>query len=251
MPTIDHPPLPCPNCSAPMIKRALARPMDGTVRVDLCYPCHAIWFDRNESMQLAPAAVIELFRDIHARGGEARHALEHRLACPRCRAALILTHDLNRSGRIAYYRCPDDHGRMTPFFQFLREKHFVRSLSPAELARLRGQVKQVRCSGCGAPIDIQRDTACTSCKAPVSFLDAGAVEKALRQWSDAASRHSLPSREKIATAMLDAKAADSRARAGDLRRAAHDGVDVVEVGSDLVDACIEGLGSLLSGIDVF
>jgi hypothetical protein len=38
-----------------------------------------------------------------------------------------------KAGRFSYWRCPDEHGRLTPFFQFLREKQFVRSLTPAEL----------------------------------------------------------------------------------------------------------------------
>jgi Zn-finger nucleic acid-binding protein len=251
MPTIDHPAIACPSCRAPMRKQGFEGHGGGTVRVDLCFPCHAIWFDRAESMQLAPRAVIDLFRDIHRREGEPRRALQPKLGCPRCRGALLLTHDVTRSGRFSYYRCPADHGRMTPFFQFLREKHFVRSLNPAELARLRAEVKQVHCSGCGAPVDIQRDTACGFCKAPIAVLDAGAVEKALRDWSDAEARRALPSRERIASAMLDSKAMESRARQADRWSPVRDGIDLANVGGDLVDACINGLGELLSGVDLF
>jgi Zn-finger nucleic acid-binding protein len=251
MPTIEHPTIPCPSCRAPMEKRGFERNGRGTVRIDLCFPCHAIWFDRAESMQLAPRAVIDLFRDIHRRDDGPRRALESRLACPRCPAALLLTHDVTRSGRFSYYRCPADHGRMTPFFQFLREKHFVRSLNPAELARLRAEVRQVHCSGCGAPVDIQRDSACGFCKAPIAVLDAEAVEKALREWSDAAARQPLPSRERIAAAMLDSKAAESRARQADRWGSVPDAIDLSGVGGDLVDACINGLGEFLSGIDLF
>jgi hypothetical protein len=234
-----------------MAKRALARHDTGQICLDLCYPCHAIWFDRNESMQLAPRAVIELFRDIHRREDAERHALEKKLACPRCRAALLLTHDVTRSGRFSYYRCPADHGRMTPFFQFLREKHFVRSLNPAELARLRAEVKHVHCSGCGAPVDIQRDTACKFCAAPLAVLDADAVEKALREWSDAEARRPVPSRDRIAAAMLDAKAAETRVRGADRWSRAGDVVGATGVAGDLVDLCIDGLGDLLGGIDLF
>lgn len=239
------PPVACPSCAQPMGKRALPNHDGAQVCLDLCYPCHAIWFDRAESMQLAPRAVIELFRDIHARHGAPRRALPERLRCPRCQARLELTHDLARTGRFSYWRCPGDHGRLTPFFQFLREKHFVRSLTPAELRSLRADVKQVRCSGCGAPIDVQRDTACRFCKAPLAVLDADAVEKALRAWSQAEHRRPVPSRESIAQAMLELRAADSRAR-----RDARTGITFGDLagGVDLVDFAIEGLGKLLDAV---
>jgi hypothetical protein len=38
---------------------------------------------------------------------------------------------------------------------------------------------EVRCSGCGGPVDITHDVVCGYCRAPLSVLDAQAVEKAL------------------------------------------------------------------------
>ena len=245
------PPIPCPSCAQQMTKRAHASHDAGPVCLDLCYPCHAIWIDRSESAQLAPRAVIELFRDIHGRDDGERRALAPRLACPRCRVVLVLTHDFTRSGPFSYYRCPKGHGRMTPFFQFLREKHFVRSLNPAELARLRAEVRRVNCSACGAPVDIQRDTYCKFCMAPIAVLDADAVEKALREWSDADARRPVPSRERIAAAMLDSKIAEARVRGADRWLPAGDAATAGSVAGDLDDLCIAGLGELLSGADLF
>jgi len=248
-PTIDQ--APCPSCRAPMASRDFPTHLDGTVRLDLCYPCRAIWFDRNESMQLAPRAVIELFREIHGRDHDPRRPLAERLSCPRCNGRLELTHDVGRTGPFIYYRCTKDHGRMTPFFQFLQEKHFVRSLNPAELARLRAEVKVVRCSSCGAPVDVQRDAACGYCKAPLAVLDPAAVREALREWSAAEARRPVPSRAKIAAAMLDAKTVEARARAADRWTRAGDVVDVSSFGADIVDVCIDGLCEMLSGADLF
>lgn len=39
----------CPGCAAPVARRALQRKPAGTVELDLCHPCHFIWFDRYES----------------------------------------------------------------------------------------------------------------------------------------------------------------------------------------------------------
>jgi len=244
--------IPCPSCAQGMTKRALPNHDAGQVCLDLCYPCHAIWFDRNESVQLAPRAVIELFRDIHARQGEPRRALPERFGCPRCRAPLALTHDLTKAGRFSYWRCPDEHGRLTPFFQFLREKQFVRSLTPAELGRVRAELKIVRCSSCGAPIDLQRDTACGFCKAPLAILDADAVEKALREWSQAEKRRPALNRASVAQAVFDMRAARSRANR-DAKRWSHGetALDVAVTGADLFDLAIEGLGDLLGAVDVY
>ncbi|HSD41446.1 MAG TPA: hypothetical protein VLD36_06230 [Burkholderiales bacterium] len=246
------PQISCPSCAQGMTKRALPTHAAGQVCLDLCYPCHAIWFDRNESMQLAPHAVIELFRDIHARQQEPRHALPGRIGCPRCRASLELAHDLARAGRFSYWRCPDEHGRLTPFFQFLREKQFVRSLTPAELGRVRAELKVVRCSSCGAPIDLQRDTACSFCKAPLAILDADAVEKALREWSQAEKRRPVPTRASVAQAVFDMRAAESRATR-DARRWTHRPtvLDSADTAYDLFDLAVEGLGDLLGAVDGF
>jgi len=79
--------------------------------------------------------------------------------------------------------CPEWHGRFITFLQFLREKQFVRSLSHAEVARLRATVAQVRCSSCGAPVDIEKGAACEYCHAPLAILDAGAVKRTLDELS--------------------------------------------------------------------
>jgi hypothetical protein len=243
------PPVGCPSCAQPMTKRALASHADAQLCLDLCYPCHAIWFDQSESVQLAPRAVVDLFRDIHARQDGPRSALAARPGCPRCREALVLTQDLTRTGRFSYWRCPTGHGRLTPFFQFLREKQFVRSLTPAELGRVRAELKVVRCSSCGAPIDLQRDTACGFCKSPLAILDADAVEKAVRVWSEAEARRGPPSREKVAAALLDMQAIESKARRDAQRWSRGKAADAGSLGGDLLGGAIEVLGDVLGAID--
>jgi len=185
------PTIPCPNCSQQMQTRDLEQNYHGVVRVDLCFSCAGIWFDHLGSVELAPAAVIELFKEIHTHLDDARQPVATRLGCPRCGDALSPAFDLAKSGRFSYFRCPRGDGRYTPFFQFLREKQFVRSLTTAELQRVRSQVRQIRCSECGAPIDLEHSSQCKYCHAPVSFLDPDAVEKAMRMWSDAENRRHL------------------------------------------------------------
>ena len=169
----------CPGCGAAMRRQMFARRPEGEVALDICFECQAIWFDHFESSQLTPGATIELFRAINETPSTPPSPVRDAAACPVCHRHLLLTHDMQRSNRFVYHRCPERHGRFTTFFQFLREKEFVRSLSAAEVQRLRATVKQVRCSSCGAPIDIERDAACGYCRAPLAILDADAVQRTL------------------------------------------------------------------------
>jgi ribosomal protein L31 len=242
--------VPCASCDQPMEARTLASNAGGELRIDLCHPCHAFWFDRYESLHLAPGAVIELFQDIHRHRDDARRPLAERSKCPVCRTVLVLTHDVGKAGRFVYYRCPQDHGRLTPFSEFLREKQFVRSLSPAELARVRAELKTVRCSGCGAPIDLEHESACSFCHAPISILDPHAVERALKTWSDAEGRRARPTREKLAEALLDMQAVESKARRDAKRWNADTAIDTADIAGDLLGGAIEILGDVLSAIDL-
>jgi hypothetical protein len=82
------------------------------------------------------------------------------------------------------------HGRLITFYHFLREKQFVRSLSGAEIMRLQATVKQVRCSSCGGPVNVEKDAACSYCHAPLSILDTDAVQRTLAEL-DAAERKEI------------------------------------------------------------
>lgn len=180
--------LQCPNCTQMMEQRRLERYVGAEVAIDFCFRCHVIWFDRMESPQLAPDGVIELLQLIRQHRQEERPILREQLDCPHCRSPLLRTDDLVKSGRIRYYRCPNDGGRLTPFLQFLIEKQFVRALTPKELGRLRLDIRQASCSGCGAPIDLARQDHCEHCLAPIAVLDADTVERAARAWSERAEQ---------------------------------------------------------------
>lgn len=182
----------CPSCAAPMTRRDFDGRLDTRVELDICLDCRAIWFDGLESARLTPGATIDLFRLIHDERDRASRPLADAMRCPTCRGALRLTHDFERSGPITYYRCEAGHGRLTTYMQFLREKSFVRAPTAGELARLRSMVKQVRCSSCGAPVDLARDAACPYCHAPIAILDPDAVRDTLAQLQQEERRRVTP-----------------------------------------------------------
>ncbi len=181
-------PVRCPGCGTGMTPHTLGAHMGNSVTVDACLPCQAFWFDGYESLQLTPASTLQLFRVIGEETPEARQALPAVTACPRCSMRLVPTEDLQRNTRFRYGRCPRGHGRFITFFDFLREKHFVKTLTARQLADLRAHVQSVNCSNCGAPVNLGTASACGHCGTPLSFFDmehAQALVEQLRQAGEA------------------------------------------------------------------
>jgi hypothetical protein len=162
------------------------------VTLDLCQPCQSFWFDERESVSLTPGSTLALFRIIGERVARPRVTDADVAKCPRCHGRLRLTHDMQRATRFEYLRCPNGHGRLTSFFDFLREKDFIRPLTPQQLAELRQNVQSVNCSNCGAAVNLTDGDACAHCGTPLSMLDIAQAEKLVHQLQHAADRTSGP-----------------------------------------------------------
>jgi ribosomal protein L31 len=170
---------PCPNCRQPMGAHRLPAHYGKQLSIDTCSSCHLFWFDQGESTRLSADGVIELFKLINTSKGVQTPQLARRLTCVRCPKPLLRTVDKVKTGSFNYFACGDGHGRLTSFYHFLIEKRFVRSLSKIEIERLAIEVKQVSCSGCGAPVNLSKDTACSYCQSPISVFDRDAAQKAI------------------------------------------------------------------------
>jgi hypothetical protein len=162
------------------------------VTIDICLPCQSFWFDAHESLALSPGGTLALFRLIGEHSGHRSFSNADLAKCPRCKARLRLTQDMQRTTRFSYLRCPNDHGRLTAFFDFLREKDFVRPLTPTQLQELRQNVQSVNCSNCGAPVDVTHRAACAHCGSPLSMLDLNQAEKLVDQLQKADARERQP-----------------------------------------------------------
>jgi DNA-directed RNA polymerase subunit RPC12/RpoP len=184
-----------------MLSLDFERNPTGRVSLDFCFACQVIWFDTLESGQLTPRGVLEVFTAMHVRRDPGRNPLPALLSCPRCQARLALTHDLQHTTHFTYFRCPFGHGRLTPFFQFLLEKNFVRPITGAELAALKAKVQTIQCSNCGAPLDLMHDAACKYCGSPISILDPEAVTKAVRELGAAHQRAPTVDFDRLAEAL--------------------------------------------------
>jgi len=228
---------PCPGCQAPMAIGEFEHRAQGRVQVELCLDCRAIWFDAYESAQLAATAILALFRVVQAARERAAHPIGGSPRCPACRGVMAITHDIQHTTRFTYWRCNAGHGRFTPFVQFLREKEFVRGLTPAEVTRLAATVGQVRCTSCGAAVDIARDPACPYCAAPISILDTDAVARTLERLQ----RASVPPAKAVpdAARILDALTQGKRRSQGMLSAPAPTG-GLVDLVADVLDFVIPG-----------
>jgi len=174
----------------------------GVVALDFCFSCQLIWFDSYESQQLTPGGVLQVFKTLSERRAPTRSPLPSFLSCPRCQVRLSLTHDLQHTTRFTYFRCEFGHGHLTPFFQFLLEKSFVRPVTGAELAALKAKVRTIQCSNCGAPLDLEHDAACRYCGSPISILDPDAMVKTVNALNAAQTRLSTIDVDGLAEALL-------------------------------------------------
>lgn len=231
----------CPSCHAPMEKHSLPSVSGAPVLLDLCFACHGIWFDPLENLKLSPAAVVELFRLLHAHRDDARQALSQKLACPHCTASLAQGFDVVKSGRYITYRCPKRHGRFSVFSSFMIEKGFVRQLTTPEVDDLAQRVAVIYCNSCGAPVDLRKDAACPYCRAAFSLLDPQAVERALQGYAKATSQAETLKMPELADALVMVerdrvkaqREAKSQHQSFQLTRTA-DGVDLWALGLALV-----------------
>jgi hypothetical protein len=177
----------CPGCATEMTRLTLEARLSTTLEIDMCSLCRAIWFDRFEDLHLTPGATLKVFKVISEPVDRPTAPFPTVLHCPRCHARLLLTHDMQRRTPFQYWRCDDGHGRLITFINFLREKDFVRPLTPQQLEELRQNVQTINCSNCGAAINLIKDSVCAHCGAAVSMLDLQQMARTVRQLQASAS----------------------------------------------------------------
>jgi hypothetical protein len=117
------------------------------------------------------------------------------------------------------------------FYQFLRAKNFVRSLSEAEVRDLRRHVRQINCSNCGAPVDVERGADCAHCGTPISILDPDQVQKTATELQRADERRRAPDPSLPLTLMLERlKAERAFEEATGPRHGHREATDLIDLG---------------------
>ena len=192
-----------------------------------------------EACKLTPGATLEPFEAVRRGPGPivaphtagpaalpAPHAAALALRnAPSARDALPLTH-----------RCASGHGRFTPFVQFLREKDFIRPLTrPSGRASSRSSVRSAA-PPAAAPVDLEKDSACPYCRAPISILDPDAIGATVRALESAETQRKQIDVDGLVDGMLEAH---RRSVEFDRVEARRDGA-----GSAAVDLIALGLGAV-------
>jgi uncharacterized protein YbaR (Trm112 family) len=185
-----------------------------SVVIDICHACQSFWFDARESVALTPGSTLALFRIIGDKLTKPRQANGDLAKCPRCHGRLRRTRDMQRATRFEYWNCPNGHGRLISFFDFLREKDFIRPLTVQQIAELRQNVSSVNCANCGAPVDLVQGAACAHCSTPLSVLDMRQAEKLVAQLRKAEDRAHQPIDPTLPIELLRARRETERAFAG-------------------------------------
>ena len=176
--------------------------------IDVCTPCQAFWFDEHKDLQLSPASTLQLMKYIGEHSSSSKPALSPLLHCPRCGAGLTVAHNMARNVHFVYWVCPNQHGHYITFFEFLKEKNFIRPLSPNEIQHLRESVQTVNCSSCGASIDLQTNSQCPYCHSPVSILDLKEQRQMLAQLQEASAPKPVDPAMPLKLAMAKAGVSD-------------------------------------------
>jgi len=185
-----------------------------SVVIDICHSCQCFWFDTRESVSLTPGSTLALFRVIGEKLTRPQHSNAEVARCPRCKGRLRRTQDMQRATRFEYLNCPNGHGRLISFFDFLREKDFIRPLTPQQIAQLRENVGSVNCANCGGPVDLSKSAACSHCGTPLSMLDMKQAEKLVAQLQKAEARASQTVDPTLPIELLRARRETERAFAG-------------------------------------
>ena len=151
--------------------------MASKIVVSACASCRAFWFEPFETEHLTRGSPLQLFQMITNQGAASTTAFPTVSHCPICSSVLLLAHDRQRSTAFQYWRCDQGHGRFTSFVDFLREKDFIKPLTPQQINDLRQNIQMVSCTSCGAPIDLANGSFCPHCGAALSMLDMSKLKQ--------------------------------------------------------------------------
>jgi Zn-finger nucleic acid-binding protein len=156
----------------------LAGHYGSSVEIDLCAPCHLVWFDVVESARLAGPGLLALIGEMAAAQALAHQPLRPDLACPHCRTAVRTVHNRTRWGRSLQLECPQRHGAWQSFGQFLNEKGLLRPMSSADRTRALQAPAGLHCVNCGGALGAA-DSNCPWCESVPALVDVARLAHAL------------------------------------------------------------------------
>jgi len=170
--------LACGNCGQPMAALQLRGHYDRQVEIDLCAPCHLVWFDPIESARLAGPGLLDLIGHMAQAQALAHTAARPDMHCPHCRGRLNTVHNRTRWGQSQQLECAAGHGTWQTFGQFLNEKGLLRPMSMPDRARAHQGGAQPHCINCGGALAVA-DVDCSWCGSVRALVDVARLAHAL------------------------------------------------------------------------
>ena len=149
-----------------------------SVELDLCAPCHLVWFDQTEAARLPGTALLELIGTMAHSQTLPHEVLRDDARCPRCSGHLKTVHNSTRWGHSLQLECQRGHGAYQTFAQFLQEKGLLRPMSHLDRAQLLQRQGRIDCVNCGAAVGTA-DEQCPFCRSVPSLLDVARLAHAL------------------------------------------------------------------------
>lgn len=172
--------LACGNCRQPMQRLALQGHYGRSVDLDLCAPCHLLWFDSLEGSRLTGRSMLSLLGSMADAHAQPHHALRPAAACPHCSAGLKPVVNRSRFGQAEQLECRAGHGTWSSFGQWLAERGLVRPLTAADrVAFAARQGIDWNCINCGAPMAEANGSACSFCGSLAGVFDIARMARAL------------------------------------------------------------------------
>jgi len=168
----------CGNCREPMQRLMLRGHYGRTVEIDLCGPCHLVWFDGTETARLSGPAMLDLIGAMARTQSLPHRTLDPKAGCARCGDALKTVHNRSRWGASLHLECRSGHGAYQTFAQFLQEKGLLRPMSRIDRARLIETQGRIACINCGADVG-REDATCSYCGSVPSLVDVARLARSL------------------------------------------------------------------------
>ncbi len=172
------PALRCGNCGAALRALQLAGHYGTRVEIDLCRPCHLVWFDAIEAARLAGLGLLALIGEMAGAQTLAHQPLQPGPPCPRCQGPVRAVHNQTRWGKSQQLECAQRHGAYQSFAQFLAEKGLLRRMSPADRQRALQRGGAIHCVNCGGAVGAA-DARCDWCESVPSVFDVARLAQAL------------------------------------------------------------------------
>ena len=168
----------CSNCGQALRVLALQGHYGRALELELCAPCHLVWFDSIEAAQLAGPSLQKLVGEMAAAQTLAHTPMRPQMACLRCRGPLRTVHNPSRFGSSLQLECAQRHGAWQSFGQFLQQKGLVRPMSSVDRHRALQRDGAIHCVNCGGGIG-QADTECPWCTSVPAVVDVARLASAL------------------------------------------------------------------------